>query len=964
MQTQPNNDGGDSTIRRRLIGFFMFPIALFPFLALISYNWRDISALQIPPEEPTTNLFGAAGCWFSYFGYQIVGLAVWTIPLLCILAGILLVVGKPFRIGRRALGVLLSIISLTCLLQLAGHTSTLEGVLHSLNIVPNAGGAVGYLLITRGLAPLLSRFGSGVLMLGLLIFSVLFTIGFRNIVNILARITAWASDKEDEEGFDAPKTEEQEETSIDAALAAREEAKAQRLAEKQRIAAEKARAKAEKEAARDAAREELRKQREEQRLRKEAEQRAREEERERLRQQQQADLASLREDANGPVDWFPARGTPSEQEVVPPPPPVAPPRIAESPSPTAAVPSPVTPPPPPVAAPPPPQPPAQILPVRSVTPPTPPPPAALPATPISEPAAEEDEDKGPYLLPPVTLLHDVPPKTSGGDDPAAMAQRLIDTLKVFDVNAQLAYYIAGPVVTQYALTLDLGTRVEKVAGLQRNIQMALQATSLRIEAPIPGKNAVGIEVPNAKPASVCFREIFDGELWQKNSPGKFQVPLLLGKDAAGNDLVADLAKLPHLLVAGATGQGKSVCLNSIINGLLMCRTPEQLKLIMVDPKRVEFTSYNKLPHLLVPIINDTKKVVFALRAAVVEMDRRLKLFARVGCRNIVDFNNRKTVTQPDMFGAGDEIVGGDPDTPRTVPYIVIIIDEVADIMQAAKKEVEPVIARLTALARATGIHLILATQRPDANIITGVIKSNIPGRIAFKTSSSIDSRTILDATGSELLIGKGDMLFKMSDGRLLRAQGSYISDEEINNIVNFIGEHSNVQFDEKLTKRLEKIKEADPNEGLDEDDGDNETGGESALPADPLAAPTAGGIPAPAGMTQSKEDTLYRRALEVLRDTKRASISHFQRRMGIGYNHAARIVDLLEERGVIGNSKGAGPREILLDPEALLAQMDGASAPAPDPEAAAPAGVPSQVPTENPAAVPSSDDPFGFPPEA
>ena len=280
----------------------------------------------------------------------------------------------------------------------------------------------------------------------------------------------------------------------------------------------------------------------------------------------------------------------------------------------------------------------------------------------------------------------MPKQDSGpGENVSAMAQRLIDTLKVFDVNAELAYYVAGPVVTQYALTLDLGTRVEKVAGLARNLQMALQATSLRIEAPIPGKNAVGIEVPNLKPASVHFREIIDGELWQKNSPGKFQVPLLLGKDAAGNDLVVDLAKLPHLLVAGATGQGKSVCLNSIINGLLMCRTPQQLKFIMVDPKRVEFTSYNQLPHLLVPIINDTKKVVFALRAALVEMEKRLKMFARAGCRNIVDFNTRKTVAQPDMFGGEEQL--GDKDMPRTIPYIVIIIDEVADIMQIGRAHV-------------------------------------------------------------------------------------------------------------------------------------------------------------------------------------------------------------------------------------------------------------------------------------
>lgn len=898
MKQSPSDSASpEATVRRRLIGFFMFPVALFPFLALFSYNWRDISALCVPPASPTANLIGAVGAWFAYCGYQFIGLAIWFVPLLCVFAGVLLVIGRPLQLGRRTLGILLFILSVTCLLQLTGHTATVSNLLHALNIAPNAGGAVGYLVMTRGLARLLSPFGSGVLMLCLALFSVFFTIGFRNLVALLARITAWASDRTD--GADDA-ADEKPQATIDAARAAREEAKAQRLAEKQRIAEGKAAAKA----AREAAREELRRQREEQRHQKEAEQREREAERARLREQQQANLASLRSS----VDWMPAREAPG---------------AAQQPAPAAP-----------------------IRPVRSASP-------APVAPPVPAASEAPEEDKGPYVLPPVTLLHEVPPKTAGGDDPAAMAQRLIDTLKVFQINAQLAYYIAGPVVTQYALTLDLGTRVEKVAGLQRNIQMALQATSLRIEAPIPGKNAVGIEVPNTKPASVCFREVFDGELWQQNAFGKFQVPLLLGKDAAGDDLVVDLAKLPHLLVAGATGQGKSVCLNSIINGLLMCRTPEQLKLIMVDPKRVEFTAYNRLPHLLVPIINDTNKVVFALRAALIEMDRRLKLFSRVGCRNIVDFNTRKTVTQPDMFGAGDEVVGGDPDTPRTIPYIVIVIDEVADIMQTAKKDVEPVIARLTALARATGIHLILATQRPDANIITGVIKSNIPGRIAFKTSSSIDARTILDATGSELLIGKGDMLFRMADGRLLRAQGSYISDEEINNIVDFIGEHATVQFDEKLTKRLEKIKEADPNEGLDGEDEAGEEG--DAAPA--LPAPSANGIPAPAGMTQNKENDLYRKALEVVRTTKRASISHFQRRLGIGYNHAARIVDLLEERGVIGTSKGAGPREILLDVDALIAEMDGASAPA--------AETPPNAPEADAlSAPPPDDDPFGFPPES
>jgi S-DNA-T family DNA segregation ATPase FtsK/SpoIIIE len=887
---QNNPPPNEPRLKRRLFGLLLFPIALFPFFALVTYNWHDMPQFAVPPLTPSSNLIGVVGDVFAYTGYRLIGLAIWSVPLLCVLAGVLFMAGRSLHPGRRALGFLIFIFSATCFLQLLGHTPGVTRILHALNIEPNAGGAVGYIVMTKGLAQFLSPFGAGVLMALLMLWSILFAIGFRNILRGLGFLTEWAAARE-------PSDEEraQREEAIAAAKAAKAAAKAEREIEKQRIAAERdaeLKAKADAKAQAKAAREE---EKERERLRQEAERQAVMAAREAVLSQRRAQQPP----ANPPTNAQPSGNlppSPSQKE------PTANPSGNLSPSPSRAG------------------------------------------------AVEEPpEDKGPYLLPPPSdVLSPVPPSTAEHGDVEAMERRLVDTLKVFGVDVQPAFRVTGPVVTQYALTLAPGVKPERISSLSNAIQMALEAKSLRIQAPIPGKNAVGIEVPNTKPASVCFREIIDGDLWKKNSPGKFQVPLLLGKDAAGNDLIADLAKLPHLLVAGATGQGKSVCLNSIINGLLMCRTPEQLKLIMVDPKRVEFTSYNKLPHLLVPIINDTKKVVFALRSAVVEMDRRLKMFSRAGCRNIVDFNNRKTVVQPDMLGGGDELVG-DPDMPRTVPYIVIVIDEVADVMQAAKKEVEPVIARLTALARATGIHLILATQRPDANIITGVIKSNIPGRIAFKTSSSIDSRTILDATGSELLIGKGDMLFRMSDGRLLRAQGSYISDEEIGRIVDFIGEHSTVQFDEKLTKRMEKIKEADIEDELDGGEEGEEGGEQQAI--EPRGA-AVGGIPPPAGMSLNKEEALYRNALEVLRDTKRASISHFQRRMGIGYNHAARIVDLLEERGVIGAAKsGAGPREILLDPEALLNEMDGA----------APAADPDQV--SMPADGTGDDDPFGFPPE-
>ncbi len=825
---ESNNDSHENSIRRRVLGGFMFPVAFFPFLALLSYDWHDIPALCIPVSGPTSNLIGAVGDFFAYYGYKFFGLSIWSAPFLFMAIGWFLLWGKKIHFGRRAFGLILFLFSGTCLLQLTYSVPVIRDILYKINIAPNAGGIIGYLVMTKFLAVLLSPFGAAILMASLMLFSVFVIIGLNNIVSACARVTRWAADREAEKN---KSEEESRRRELEAVRLAKEAAKAERLAEKQRIARERMEA----EAARQAAKEAL----------------------------ARIPKPAPAEESEPPPSrsWFARK--PKEE--------------------TDSMPAPQT---------------------------------------IPQPV--QADDKGPYILPPVTLLNEVPPKTGGGaNDVEAMSAQLINTLKVFEVNASLAYTVVGPVVTQYALSLDVGTRVEKVAALSKNLQMALQAKSLRIQAPIPGQNAVGIEVPNAHAQSVTFREIIDGEKWQNNSQSKFKLPLLLGKDASGKDLIEDLSKMPHLLVAGATGQGKSVCLNSIIMGLLMSRTPEQLRLIMVDPKCVEFTSYAQLPHLLVPIINDTKKVVFGLRWAITEMEKRLKMFQKAKCRNIVDFNTRPIITQEDMFGAPPKMLGGDADLPRTIPYIVIVIDEVADIMQTAGKEVEPSIARLTALARATGIHLILATQRPDTKIITGTIKSNIPGRIAFKTASAIDSRTILDAQGAESLIGKGDMLFKTSEGLLVRAQGSYISDEEINNVINFIGEHASVQFDEVFAKRLEKIKDSEP----DEENGFGDDADASSVQDEPLAAALSNGMPAPSGMTQSKEDKLYRTALEVMRDTKRASTSHFQRRMGIGYNHAARIVDLLEERGIIGPARGAGPREILQDPETLLAEMDGTAKP-------------------------------------
>jgi S-DNA-T family DNA segregation ATPase FtsK/SpoIIIE len=393
--------------------------------------------------------------------------------------------------------------------------------------------------------------------------------------------------------------------------------------------------------------------------------------------------------------------------------------------------------------------------------------------------------------------------------------------------------------------------------------------------------------------------------------------MALGKDVAGNVLIADLAKAPHLLVAGATGSGKSVCLNTIITGFLMSRAPEQLRLILVDPKRVEFATYNGLPQLLVPVINDSRKVSFILRWAIVEMERRYKLLQKHKCRNIVGYNNRPVETQGDLFGGTD--AQGEEGDPKKLPYIVIIIDEVADIMAEVGKDIEMPISRLCAKSRAVGIHLLLATQRPSVDVITGTIKSNIPGRIAFKVSQGNDSRTILDSPGAEDLLGRGDMLFLKEGSVLMRAQGAYLDDQEIERVVDFVKKHCNPCYDTALRTRIDSIRESDDEESLmnDEESGSSSASGSQG------------------GGDDDGDEEIIRKALEVIRTTNRASISYLQRRLRIGYNKAASIIETLEERKILGPSSGLGPRPILVDLDALLdgaQQGEGADAEAMPPQ--------------------------------
>ena len=808
-ETHSSSNPAEASPRHRVFAWLLFPLALFPLAALISYDWHSIASLNTPPAA-STNWIGALGDGFAYYGYTVFGLAIWIVPVLCVAVAMGMARGRRVRPTGRMFWSLVILCATSCILQVIGkHANGVSAAARRINI-SDAGGAVGHLTMTRLLSPLLSDFGSAVLAVIVLATALVAAVGARHIAQAFSAVIRWATARRPPAGPEDEATAAEEAARIEAARLAREEAARQRMAEKEAARAEKEAAKAEK-------------------IRIKEERRA-------------AKLAAKQEGAREPA--------------------------------------------PPVPAP---------APARSA--------AATPEAPAAE-------DRGPYVLPPMSMLNPLKKSSADHGDVGEMSQRLIDTLKIFGVDASLAYTVQGPVVTKYALRLAPGIRYSAVKNISDNLMGALHAKSLRIEAPIPGEDCVGIEVPNRAPAGISFREIVESDAWRGF---KGELPLLFGKDAAGKELVADLASMPHMLVAGATGQGKSVCLNAIINGLLMTKTPEQLKLIMVDPKSVEFAAYEKLPHLIVPVITDNKKVVFSLHWAVAEMEKRLKLFKRANVKNIHDFNNRLQFTQTDMFGA-DTAVGSD--MPKTVPYIVIIIDEVADLMAAAGKEVTPDISRLTAKARAAGIHLILATQRPDAKIITGTIKANIPGRVAFKTSQAIDSRTILDEAGAENLIGRGDMLFKGKDGILVRAQGAWISDPEIARVVGFIEQHASTQFDDRFTKKLSTIKE----EEVDIfDESPTDGGGAKANSAEQVKADSAASD--------------FKKAVECIINTKRASTSHFQRQMGWGYNHAAKILDMLTEKGIVSPQSGMGPRQIIMDQDQLVAILNGEDADASTPEA-------------------------------
>jgi S-DNA-T family DNA segregation ATPase FtsK/SpoIIIE len=510
----------------------------------------------------------------------------------------------------------------------------------------------------------------------------------------------------------------------------------------------------------------------------------------------------------------------------------------------------------------------------------------------------QSDDKT-YEFPPLSLLKEqVKPASSNSEEEhRANAENLLRILGEFGVEVTLGEIHVGPVITRYEVVPAAGVRVEKIAGLDKNIALGMRAQSVRILAPIPGKAAVGVEVPNQHPTPVGMRELLESEDW---AGAKAEIPIALGKDVSGAPLISDLAKMPHLLIAGATGSGKSVCINSIVASILYSKSPKDLRLIMVDPKVVELKVFNALPHMLIPVVTEPKKVPAALKWLLGEMEQRYQLFAKVNVRNIVGFNGRKKSGGTDPLPAPDpqgSLTGVDPmlddgvEVPERLPYIVAIIDELADLMMVAPAEIETSIARLAQLARAAGIHLIIATQRPSVNVITGVIKANLPSRIAFQVASQVDSRTILDTKGADTLIGRGDMLFSPpGSSRLLRSQGAFVSDEEVMAMVEFLKKNGPPQYAASVQAQIDRAAREDAEEDEDGDEADEDLG---------------------------DDEDLYNQALDVLKSTKRASTSMIQRRLRIGYNRAARIMDLMEEKGIVGPENGSSPREILVDLDSL-----------------------------------------------
>lgn len=482
-----------------------------------------------------------------------------------------------------------------------------------------------------------------------------------------------------------------------------------------------------------------------------------------------------------------------------------------------------------------------------------------------------------WQFPSVSLLEQKQDKADAGDV-NGNAEIIKDTFSNFNIDVDMEGANIGPRVTQFTLKPPSGIKLSKISALDRELALGLAAQSIRIEAPIPGKRAVGIEVPNVKAAMVRIAGVLDSKEWKNDTD---PLGFVVGRDIAGQPVVGVLNKMPHLLIAGQTGSGKSVMINTLLTSLLYRNSPSDLKLILVDPKQVELTPYNDIPHLLTPVITEPEKCISALKWAVSEMERRLRTFAQHHKRNIAEYNNLKT----------DE----------SMPYIVIVIDELADLMMMAARDVEALVVRIAQKARAAGIHLVLATQRPSVDVITGLIKANVPARIAFTVASQVDSRTIIDGVGAEKLLGMGDMLFSTSDmPKPIRVQGSFISDEETVKVNDFLRMQRPPQYDDEVVSQ-------------------------------PVQLNGKGGVVVDAGGGNDSDDDMWKDAVQVVIDNRKASTSLLQRRLRIGYGRASRLIDMMEEQGIVSPADGAKPRDVLVR---SMDEVFGNSSVADDAEAA------------------------------
>ena len=499
------------------------------------------------------------------------------------------------------------------------------------------------------------------------------------------------------------------------------------------------------------------------------------------------------------------------------------------------------------------------------------------------PAAAQPEKK--YVFPPVDLLKAGSGKKSANTESQLRetANKLQQTLKTFGVNVTVTNISCGPAVTRYEIQPEMGVKVSKIVGLADDIKLNLAAADIRIEAPIPGKAAVGIEVPNKENVTVAFRDLIESKEFKES---KSKISFAVGKDIAGKTKVTDIAKMPHLLIAGATGSGKSVCINTIIMSILYKADPSEVKLLMIDPKVVELSVYNGIPHLMIPVVTDPKKASGALHWAVAEMTDRYEKFAQANVREINGYNAKvDSIEVPE----GQE-------RPQKMPQIVIIVDELADLMMVASNDVEEAICRLAQLARAAGIHLVIATQRPSVNVITGLIKANMPSRIAFAVTSGVDSRTILDMNGAEKLLGKGDMLFNPQGApKPIRVQGAFVSDEEVSEVVEYIKERNgDAQYNDSVQQKMESLQSSGSN-SVSISDSD---------------------------VADDGRDAYFVDAARIIVDKEKASIGMLQRYLKVGFNRAARIMDQLEEAGIVGPEEGTKPRTVLMNKEQFEAYID------------------------------------------